>query len=79
MRIGKKVKRIGAILAIVGIALAAVLIAQARRAPAPGSVNLMQAGDYKILGPYTHENLTIFLSRAKRGHPVRIFLPYRRL
>ena len=53
---------IAALLMIVGISLA--MFADARILPAQKDPPV-EAGDYKISGPYTHENLTIFLIHGK--------------
>jgi hypothetical protein len=74
MRIGEKVKGIGAILILIGIALAAVIMVQARRAPALGSGQSMQAGEYNILGPFTHKNLTVFLIQGRDSLQGKSFL-----
>jgi hypothetical protein len=52
---------IAVLLMVIGISL--VLFADAKILPAQKGE--MQAADYKISGPYTHENLTIFLIHGK--------------
>jgi hypothetical protein len=52
---------VAVLLMVVGISLA--MFADAKMLPAQKSER--QAGDYKISGPYTHENLTIFLIHGK--------------
>jgi len=52
---------IGAMLLVLGTALAVLLKPQAQRSSALDEKMSVSAGDYKLSGPYTHDNLTIFL------------------
>ena len=44
------------------VSMALLLSAQGQ---APNAANTLQAGDYRLSGPYTHKNLTIFLIHGK--------------
>jgi hypothetical protein len=62
---------IAVLLAVVGIPLA--MVATARLLPAQ-QVQKPESADYKISGPYTHENLTVFLVHGKDTLPGKKFL-----
>ena len=57
---------IAVLLMVFGIPLAILLTAQAQKANNPAQQNPAPANDaYKLSGPYTHDNLTIFLVHGK--------------
>jgi hypothetical protein len=56
---------IALLLMVVGISLAMFADAKVLPTGAPTQKDEMQSGDYKISGPYTHHNLTIFLIHGK--------------
>jgi hypothetical protein len=62
---------IAILLMVVGVSLA--MFADAKVLPAQ-NVQTLEAGNYKISGPYTHENLTIFLIHGKNTISGKKFL-----
>jgi hypothetical protein len=56
---------VGVVLLALGIPLAMLVSAQVRRSHRSQENDRGQAGEYKISGPYTHRNLTIFLIHGK--------------
>jgi hypothetical protein len=62
---------LGVTLLSIALSMGVLISAQARKASSsggaggPGQVSRAQTGDYRLSGPYTHRNLTIFLVHGK--------------
>ena len=58
---------LGVLLMAIMVSLGVLISAQARKASSggPGQAAGAQTGDYRLSGPYTHRNLTIFLVHGK--------------
>ena len=60
---------LGVVLLSIMVSMGVLISAQARKASGgaggPGQGSATQAGDYRLSGPYTHRNLTIFLVHGK--------------
>lgn len=59
----------------VGVAVARFSLPQLRRAPAAPATKELQLSNYRLSGPYQHENLTIFLVHAPDQDGSRMFMP----
>ncbi|HKY41960.1 MAG TPA: DUF6569 family protein [Pyrinomonadaceae bacterium] len=60
---------------VVGVAIARFSLPNLRRAPAVRKTNEVQLGNYRLSGPYQHENLTIFLVHGPDQANSRMFTP----
>ena len=60
---------------VVGVAIARFSLPNLRRAPAVPEMNEVQPGNYRLSGPYQHENLTIFLVHGPDQARSRMFTP----
>jgi hypothetical protein len=60
---------------VVGVALARLSFTNSRSTPPSPGIKELQASNYKLTGPYQHENLTIFLIHAPDQPGARIFTP----
>ena len=60
---------------VVGVAIARFSLPNLRRAPAVPGPNKVQLGNYRLSGPYQHENLTIFLVHGPDQANSRMFTP----
>jgi hypothetical protein len=56
---------LASVVMLVGISLVALLTAMVQASVSPAPKDETQAGNYKISGPYTYENLSIFLVHGK--------------
>src|SRR5687768_8472733 len=65
---------LGVVLFSVIASVGMVLNAQRRSSGAAGKPAQIQAGDYRLSGPYTHNNLTIFLVHGKNMFEGKTFL-----
>jgi hypothetical protein len=74
MKKWKQINEIGAILLSFAVVMVAIVMAQAKMAKVAQVHKTTQAGDYNILGPYTHENLTVFLIQSKNDLSGKNFL-----
>lgn len=60
---------------IVGVAIARLSLPELRRKPASPNKKEIQLSNYKLSGPYEHENLTIFLVHGPNQPNSRSFTP----
>jgi hypothetical protein len=61
---------------IVGVALARLSFVSSHETPAPGPITKeFQASNYRLTGPYQHENLTIFLIHVPDQPGSRMYTP----
>ena len=60
---------------VVGVAVARFSLPKLRKAPAAPEAKEAQPGNYRLSGPYQHENLTIFLVHGPDQANSRMFTP----